>query len=199
MSEIQFPDAFMKQVSQLKSNPVNVKQHPEEQIHDLMELIKMVGFKDPIVIDKTDTIWAGHGRLIAAKKLGMKEVKCIYMENLTETEKKVFLLMDNRINESPWEFSNFKTIFDEISPALSDTFVTNFDDLIEFSSKPNPEDWANAFKNEDDVLPDSIQMTFNIPVGKVVRFKEYLKKWDEKNKDNALMKMYQFCKKNMKS
>ena len=51
MQQIRIPKPKLIEVSQLRRNPKNIKQHPEAQIHDIVELIKMVGFKDPIVID----------------------------------------------------------------------------------------------------------------------------------------------------
>jgi hypothetical protein len=162
-----------------------------------MKLIQLVGFKDPIVLDKDNVIWAGHGRLEAAKRLDMKEVKCMHLEDLTETQKKIFMLMDNKINESPWDYDRFKEVFDAVSPTLADDFSMNFEELIEYSTRPDPKDWAEAFKNET-VLSDSIQITFNVPVEHETAFKEYLKTVDPKSKDNALMKMYKYCQKNMK-
>lgn len=183
----------------LKMHTANVKRHDEKQLHDLGVLYEWIGFTDPIIADKKNIVWAGNGSLQEALEKNMEEVPVVYMpDEWSEEQKKIFMLMDNRITESPWDFASFKPVFDAVSPALSEQFQSDFSELIEFSSRPNPEDWANAFKNEDDILPDSIQMTFNIPVQKVVRFKEFLKICDEKSKDNALMKMYQYCKKNMK-
>ncbi len=210
MSEVLIPKTFMKKISELKSNPVNVKQHSEEQINDLVILIaggklkngkqfKGIGFKDPVVIDDQDVIWAGHGRIMAAKKIGMLEVPCVLLGDLTDIEKQMFLIMDNKINESPWEYLNFKTVFDAVSPALSEVFQSDFSELIEYSTRPNPDEWAQAFSNEGEVEADSVQITFNIPIEKETKFREYLKSVDERSKDTALMKMYQFCKKNMKS
>jgi len=198
--KIQIPKPVMINPKLLKIHPKNVKFHDEKQLHDLGVLYEMIGFTDPIIVDNDNLVWAGNGSLQEALEKNMPLVPIIYMPDAwTEQQKQVFMLMDNKITESPWDFKTFKPIFDAVSPALSESFVTSFTDLIEFSSRPNPEDWSNAFKNEGDVLPDSVQMTFNIPVEKIVRFKEFIKAIDDKNKDKALMKMYQFCKKNMKS
>lgn len=197
--KIQIPKPVMINPKLLKMHPANVKIHDEKQLHNLGVLYEMIGFTDPIIVDNNNVVWAGNGALQAALEKNLELIPIIYMPDAwTVEQKRVFMLMDNKITESPWDFDNFKPIFDAVSPALSTFFQADFSDLIEFSTKPNPEDWANAFKNEGEVEADSVQITFNIPVEKEQKFREYLKKIDEHSKDNALMKMYQFCKKNMK-
>ncbi len=128
MQKIRIPKPKMIEISQLKRNPKNIKIHPEAQIHDLVELIKMVGFKDPIVIDKDQKVWAGHGRLDAAEILKMKSVPCIALEDLNEAQKKVFMLMDNKVNESGWIKENVQLIFDEVDPVEFENFQMKFDE-----------------------------------------------------------------------
>ena len=128
MQKIRIPKPRLIEVSQLKRNPKNIKQHPEAQIHDLVKLIKMVGFKDPIVIDKNQTVWAGHGRLDAAEILKMKLVPCISLEDLDEAQKKVFMLMDNKVNESGWIRENVQLIFDEVDPMEFEDFQMKFEE-----------------------------------------------------------------------
>ena len=119
------------EISKLKKNPQNIKRHSKEQIHDLAELMKLVGFKDPMVIDTDFKIWGGHGRLESAELLGMKRVPFIYLENMTEEQKKVFLIMDNKVNESAWVSENVKLIMDDVDPLLFDNFQMNFDDYFQ--------------------------------------------------------------------
>ena len=129
-------------IKKLKVNPKNVKQHSEDQIDDLIQLMKWSKFKDPIVIDKSNVIWAGHGRLLAAKKLGLKQVPVIYLEGLTKDQKNLFLLMDNKINESPWIAENVKFVFDSIKPMEFGAFKMNFDDYFQLNPDLNEEDWS---------------------------------------------------------
>lgn len=75
----------------------NARVHSDEQVTQIASSIKEFGFNVPILIDKDQGIIAGHGRLMAAKKLGHKEVPCIRIEHLTETQKKAYILADNRI------------------------------------------------------------------------------------------------------
>jgi len=125
---VQIAKSVLLDIKKLKVNPKNVKQHSESQIHDIIELMKMAKFKDPIVIDKNNVIWAGHGRLLAAKKMGMKKVPVIYLEGLTKDEKNAFMLMDNKVNESPWIYENIEMVFKEIDPIVLDKFEMKFDE-----------------------------------------------------------------------
>ena len=98
--------------------------------------MKLVGFKDPIVIDRKNVIWAGHGRLEAAKTLEIKKVPCIFLDNLTEEQKKVFMLMDNKVNESEWHSENIKIIFDEVDPIEFKSFEMKFPESIKMDFTP---------------------------------------------------------------
>ena len=141
-------------ISKLIRNPKNVKTHSKEQVHDLVELIKMVGFKDPLVIDRKFVVWAGHGRLDAAVILGMTEVPCIFLDKLSEKQKKVFLLMDNRVNESNWVSENVKFVFDEVGADAFSKFETGFDDYFQKIMNIPEEEWQN--------MPDFNQKKENV-------------------------------------
>jgi len=82
----------------------NARTHSEEQVTQIASSIKEFGFNNPILIDKDNGIIAGHGRLEAAKKIGYKEVPTIKLEHLTDTQRKAFILADNRIAlNSGWD------------------------------------------------------------------------------------------------
>jgi len=120
----------MIKVSELKPYPKNVKFHSREQLEDISKLMDWVGFKDPIVIDSDNTIWAGHGRLEVAKMKNMEEVPCVFLEDLDENQKKAFMLMDNRVNESPWNIENVKLLLSEIPKIELEQFQMSFDQII---------------------------------------------------------------------
>jgi len=73
----------------------NPKAHPAKQINKIAKLIKEVGFKGAILVDKNMEIVAGHGRLLAAKKLGLKKVPVIVDKDLTPEQAKAFRIADN--------------------------------------------------------------------------------------------------------
>jgi ParB-like chromosome segregation protein Spo0J len=82
----------------------NARMHSDEQVTQIASSIKEFGFNVPILIDKDKGIIAGHGRLMAAKKLGYKEVPTIRLEHLSEVQKKAYILADNKIAlNSTWD------------------------------------------------------------------------------------------------
>lgn len=82
----------------------NAKKHDKRQIDNVAESIKQYGFVQPIVIDKDNVVVIGHCRLLAAKQLKMKEVPCVCVEDLTEEQVKALRIVDNKSNESEWDF-----------------------------------------------------------------------------------------------
>jgi site-specific DNA-methyltransferase (adenine-specific) len=83
----------------------NAKEHTPEQIAGIAKSIKEFGFRQPIAVDRDNVIVIGHGRLLAAKELGLKEVPVTVIDDLTDDEINALRLVDNRLNESAWDFS----------------------------------------------------------------------------------------------
>lgn len=83
----------------------NAKDHPVEQINQIANSIERFGFRQPIVVDRNYVIVIGHGRMMAAKKLGIKQVPVTIIDDLTDDEINALRLVDNRLNESAWDFS----------------------------------------------------------------------------------------------
>jgi len=82
----------------------NARVHDETQIAQIAGSIKEFGFNNPILIDKDNGIIAGHGRVMAARKLGLTEVPTILLDHLNETQRKAYILADNRIAiNSTWD------------------------------------------------------------------------------------------------
>ena len=75
----------------------NAREHSETQVLQIASSIKEFGFTNPLLIDETGGIIAGHGRLLAAKKLDMTKVPCIVIEGLSEAKKKALTLADNKL------------------------------------------------------------------------------------------------------
>ena len=87
----------------LKPYEKNAKKHDARQIQNVAESIKQYGFVQPVVIDKDGVIIIGHCRTLAAQKLGMKEIPCVCVEDLTPDQIKALRLVDNKSNESEWD------------------------------------------------------------------------------------------------
>lgn len=81
----------------------NAKLHPDAQISKIAASIKEFGFINPIITDGSKSILAGHGRLLAAKKLGLENVPTIDAAHLNEAQKKAYILADNKLAESSWD------------------------------------------------------------------------------------------------
>ncbi len=75
----------------------NARTHSGEQVAQIAGSIKEFGFTNPILIDGENGLIAGHGRLQAARKLGMATVPCIQLSGLTEMQKKAYILADNKL------------------------------------------------------------------------------------------------------
>lgn len=75
----------------------NARTHSAEQVAQIAASIKEFGFINPVIIDKDNGIIAGHGRVMAARKLGMAEVPCVEVAHLTEAQKKAYILADNQL------------------------------------------------------------------------------------------------------
>ena len=81
----------------------NAKKHDKRQIANVAESIRQYGFVQPVVIDRDGVIVIGHCRVLAAKKLGMLEVPCVSVEDLTPEQVNALRIVDNKTNESPWD------------------------------------------------------------------------------------------------
>ena len=75
----------------------NARTHSPEQINKLRASLREFGFINPVIIDKDKNIIAGHGRVMAAREEGIKEVPCVLVDYLTEAQKKAYILADNRM------------------------------------------------------------------------------------------------------
>ena len=102
--------------SDLIPNPRNAKKHDEMQIAKIAGSIKEFGFGAPIITDGENGILAGHGRWMAAMKLGLEKVPCIEMNHLTPTQRRAYMLADNRLAEigGGWDEEMLKLELEEL-------------------------------------------------------------------------------------
>ena len=129
----------------------NAKKHDKRQINNVAESIKQYGFVQPIVIDRDGVIVIGHCRALAAKKLGMEEVPCVCVDDLTPEQVNALRLVDNKSNESDWDFD---LLADEL-PGL-DLSAFDFDwGLPEDQQEEVIEDMAPAVDEENDPVAKS--------------------------------------------
>lgn len=77
----------------------NARKHSDEQVAQIAASIREFGFNNPVLVDKENGIIAGHGRVLAARKLGLEAVPCLRLDHLTETQRRAYILADNRLAE----------------------------------------------------------------------------------------------------
>lgn len=129
-----------RKLSSITAYGKNAKKHDKTQINNVAESIKQYGFVQPIVIDRDGVIVIGHCRALAAKKLGMEEVPCVCVDDLTSEQVNALRLVDNKSNESDWDFD---LLADEL-PGL---------DLSAFDFEWGLRDELNDSVVEDDYEP----------------------------------------------
>ncbi len=94
----------MRRADDLVPYARNARAHSDEQIQQLRASLREFGFVAPLLIDAEGNILAGHGRLIAAKAEGYVEVPCVLVEHLSETQRRAYILADNRLAEqASWD------------------------------------------------------------------------------------------------
>lgn len=93
-----------KDIASVKPYARNAKKHDDKQVANVAESIKQFGWQQPIVCDADGVIIIGHCRLLAAKKLGLKKVPVKTVDNLSEEQVKKLRTLDNKLNESDWDF-----------------------------------------------------------------------------------------------
>jgi len=119
-----------KKVTELIPYVNNSRTHSDEQVAQIAASIKEFGWTNPILIDGENGIIAGHGRLMAARKLGHKEVPTIELKDLTETQKKAYIIADNRLALNAGWDNEMLTI--ELNDLLADGFAL---DILGFDPK----------------------------------------------------------------
>lgn len=103
-------------LSEIKPYKKNAKKHDETQIKNVMQSIKEFGVVQPIVVDRTNTIIIGHCRYEAMKRLGYDELQedWVKVVDLSEEEAEKLRLLDNKLNESEWDFELLKDLVPSI-------------------------------------------------------------------------------------
>lgn len=117
-----------KKVNDLIPYINNSRTHSEEQINQIVASINEFGFTNPLLIDEKDNIIAGHGRLLASKKLKMKEVPCIVLSGLTEAQKKAYIIADNKMAlNAGWNEELLKIELEDLKELDFNLELTGFD------------------------------------------------------------------------
>lgn len=107
----------------------NSRTHSEEQVNQIASSIKEFGFTNPVLIDEQGGLIAGHGRVMAAKKLGIEEVPSIVLAGLTEAQKKAYIIADNQLPlNAGWDLDALKLELETLKELEFDIDLLGFDD-----------------------------------------------------------------------
>jgi DNA modification methylase len=105
----------------------NARTHSDEQVAQIAASIREFGFNNPVLIAEDDTIIAGHGRVMAARKLNLSEVPCLRLSHLTETQRKAYILADNKLAlNAGWENNLLSIELTELADSGFDITLTGF-------------------------------------------------------------------------
>jgi len=135
----------MKSVDELIPYNKNARMHSDAQVAQIAASMIEFGFTNPVLIDGEKGIIAGHGRLMAAKKLGLKKVPVVILDHLSETQKKAYIIADNKLAENAsWN--------DEIlAGELADLKENNFDlDLIGFEDQELEKIFSSLYNQDEE-------------------------------------------------
>ena len=117
----------------------NSRTHSDIQVSQIAASIREFGFTNPVLITENYDILAGHGRVLAAKKLGMDSVPCIKVDHLNEFQRKAYIIADNQLAlNSGWDFDMLSVEIDELNDVKFDVSLLAFtnEQLAEMIGSP---------------------------------------------------------------
>lgn len=125
----------------------NARTHSPEQVTKLRSSLREFGFVNPVIIDRDYGIIAGHGRVMAAKEEGIEEVPCVFVDYLTEAQKKAYIIADNRFaQDAGWDEELLRIEIEALQGMDFDVGLTGFNDdeiadLFDANGKSEAEDY----------------------------------------------------------
>lgn len=164
MSEWPAKTVFMQNTQTLSPYERNSRVHSDRQIDQIINSIKEFGFTIPVLIDETNMLIAGHGRVMAAQKMGLEEVPVMVARGWTDQMKRAYVIADNKLTEnSTWdeellkaeikqlEFENYNLEFlgfevDELTDLFLDKEFGKTDALEEWTDMPEYEGLEPCYK-----------------------------------------------------
>jgi site-specific DNA-methyltransferase (adenine-specific) len=181
--------------SDLKEYEKNNKKHSEDQVSLLVQMIAKFGFTTPLLIDKKYNIIAGHGRKLAAEKLGMKKLPCIIIDDLSENEIKALRIADNRIGElANTDWTNIQDEFNYLQDEGSGLeFLTGYkeEDFLGVEELNEPKE----VKEDDFDIPDEIKT--DIKQGDIIKLGNHRLMCGDSTDESALQTLLKNTKMDM--
>lgn len=138
-------------IKDIKPYKNNAKIHSKTQINKLSKSIEEFGFISPVLIDKDFNLIAGHGRIEAAKENGLKQVPCVFIEGLTEAQRKAYILADNRLSEfGEWDEELVNLELDDLAEMDLDFDISDFEFDFEGAELPDASEYFGDERKRTD-------------------------------------------------
>lgn len=144
----------------------NARTHSPEQVTKLRASLREFGFVNPVIIDADYNVIAGHGRLMAAKEEGIKEIPCVFVDYLTDAQKKAYILADNRMAmDAGWDEELLRVEIEALQGENFDVSLTGFsdDDLADLFAGDSKSD----AKDDDFDLNDALEKATFVEKGDI--------------------------------
>lgn len=123
-----FPPYKSANVADLIPYARNSRTHSDAQVAQIAASIREFGFTNPVLVDGANGVIAGHGRILAARKLGMDTVPVIELAHLSEAQKRAYVIADNKLAlNAGWDDDMLRAEFEELGDAGFDLALTGFD------------------------------------------------------------------------
>lgn len=164
-------EVIYKNIDDLIPYVNNTRTHSEEQVNQIASSIKEFSFTNPVLIDEQGGLIAGHGRVMGAKKLGLKEVPTITLNNLTEAQKKAYIIADNKIAlNAGWDEELLKIELQALQEMDFDLSLTGFSDEELKDFNLDIED--QIIINEENPYSQKVEIPIYEPDGEKPTFQE---------------------------
>ena len=146
------PKIETRSVADLIPYASNSRTHSDAQVAQIAASIREFSFTNPILINSENTIIAGHGRLLAARKLGMEEVPCIVLDHLTKPQQRALVIADNQLAlNAGWDLDMLKAEIEDLNLDDFDISLLGFDDkFLDGLLEPEP----TAGLTDEDAVPE---------------------------------------------
>lgn len=193
-------------LAKVKPYDRNARVHSSVQIEKIMQSIKEYGFTNPILIDEENNLIAGHGRLEAIKQLNkvdfkespIKEIPCIRIEGLSESQRRSLVIADNRLAElSDWYIELLKEELGELEDMGVDLEIIGFENGVEELERQADEDfdWSGSGGSGDSVKTISDQsLALTIKMSER-NYREAIEIFGEEDREEMLMRALREIKK----
>lgn len=160
----------------------NSRTHSKEQILKLRSSIREFGFVNPVLVDGKYNIIAGHGRVIAAKEEGIESVPCVFIEHLTEAQKKAYIIADNRLAlDAGWDMEMLKIEIEDLKCSDFNIDVIGFGQEELETLLIDVDDFSEGFSLPDGDKAPFQQITFTLADDQAKFIKEMIIEAKENN------------------